>query len=66
MTLAAAEFIRRMLLRVLPPAFHRIRYYGFLANRACQQKLAECRRRLCAPPASATARRRGPRPSAPL
>ncbi len=41
MTLAAAEFIRRMLLHVLPPGFHRIRYYGFLANRARQQKLAE-------------------------
>ena len=50
MTLAAAEFIRRMLLHVLPPGFHRIRYYGFLANRSRQQKLAECRRALCAPP----------------
>ena len=50
MTLAATEFIRRMLLHVLPPGFHRIRYYGFLANRARQQKLAECRRALCAPP----------------
>ena len=29
MTLAATEFIRRMLLHVLPPGFHRIRYYGF-------------------------------------
>ena len=50
MTLAAAEFIRRMLLHVLPPGFHRIRYYGFLANRARQQKLAECRRALGTPP----------------
>ena len=33
MTLTATEFIRRMLLHVLPPGFHRIRYYGFLANR---------------------------------
>ena len=32
MTLAATEFIRRMLLHVLPPGFHRIRYYGFLAD----------------------------------
>ena len=46
----AAEFIRRMLLHVLPPGFHRIRYYGFLANRARQRKLAECRRALCTPP----------------
>ncbi len=50
MTLAAAEFIRRMLLHVLPPGFHRIRHYGFLADRARQRKLAECRRALCAPP----------------
>ena len=53
MTLAAAEFIRRMLLHVLPPGFHRIRHYGFLANRARHRKLAECRRalRTPAPPA---------------
>ena len=37
MTLAAPEFIRRMLLHVLPPGFHRIRHYGFLANRARQR-----------------------------
>ena len=49
MTLAATEFIRRMLLHVLPPGFHRIRYYGFLANRNRQQKLAECRRLLDTP-----------------
>ena len=56
MTLAAAEFIRRMLLNVLPPGFYRIRYYGFLANRARQQKLAECRQgALHAAAASATA-----------
>ena len=39
-----------MLLHVLPPGFHRIRHYGFLANRVRQQKLAECRRALCTPP----------------
>ena len=50
MTLAATEFLRRMLLHVLPPGFHRIRYYGFLANRARQRKLAECRRALHTPP----------------
>ncbi len=33
MTLAAAEFIRRFLLHVLPRGFHRIRYYGLLGNR---------------------------------
>ena len=50
MTLTATEFIRRMLLHVLPPGFHRIRYYRFLANRSRQQKLAECRRLLAVPP----------------
>ena len=50
MTLTATEFIRRMLLHVLPPGFHRIRYYGFLANRTRQQKLSECRRLLSTPP----------------
>ena len=39
-----------MLLHVLPPGFHRIRHYGFLANRTRQRKLAECRRLLQAPP----------------
>jgi hypothetical protein len=45
-TLAAMEFIRRFLLHVLPPGFHRIRYYGFLGYRARHQKLALCRRLL--------------------
>ena len=53
MTLTATEFIRRMLLHVLPPGFHRIRHYGFLANRNRQQKLAECRRLLRPPPPAA-------------
>lgn len=46
MTLAAAEFIRRFLLHVLPDGFMRIRHYGYLANRHRQQKLATCRRLL--------------------
>jgi hypothetical protein len=37
------EFIRRFLLHVLPEGFQRIRYYGFLANRHREQKLARCR-----------------------
>ena len=41
MTLQAKEFIRRFLLHVLPSGFMRIRYYGFLANRHRQEKLAE-------------------------
>ena len=43
MTLKATEFIRRFLLHVLPSGFVRIRHYGFLANRVCQEKLALCR-----------------------
>jgi hypothetical protein len=39
MTLQAVEFIRRFLLHVLPLYFVRIRHYGFLANRVCQEKL---------------------------
>ena len=46
MTLAAGEFIRRFLLHVLPPGFHRIRYYGLLGNRHRQEKLEQCRRLL--------------------
>ena len=43
MTLAADEFIRRFLLHALPDGFHRIRHYGFLANRRRVEKLALCR-----------------------
>ena len=32
MALEAAQFIRRLLLHVLPDGFHRIRHYGLLAN----------------------------------
>ncbi len=32
MKLAPQEFMRRFLLHVLPPGFHRIRHYGLLAN----------------------------------
>jgi len=46
MTLAAAEFIRRFLLHVLPDGFQRIRYYGFLANRFRVEKLQRCRQLL--------------------
>ena len=43
MTLAADEFIRRFLIHALPDGFHRIRHYGFLANRRRAAKLALCR-----------------------
>lgn len=44
MTLDAPEFIRRFLLHVLPDGFHKIRHYGFLANRARKPSVALCRR----------------------
>jgi hypothetical protein len=43
MKLQAVKFIRRFLLHVVPLYFVRIRHYGFLANRVCQEKLALCR-----------------------
>lgn len=43
MTVDAGEFIRRFLLHVLPMGLQRIRYYGFLGNRARTDKLAQCR-----------------------
>jgi hypothetical protein len=46
LTLSAEEFIRRFLLHTLPPGFQRIRYFGFLANRLRQEKLALCRQLL--------------------
>jgi hypothetical protein len=36
-------------LHVLPEGFQRIRYYGFLANRYREQKLARCRQLLAMP-----------------
>jgi len=54
LTLTADEFIRRFLLHVLPPGFHRIRYYGFLGNRYRQKKLAQCRELLHTPPDTPT------------
>ena len=37
------EFIRRFLLHTLPDGFHRIRHFGFMANRHRAAKLALCR-----------------------
>jgi len=43
LTLAAVEFLRRLMLHVPPRGFQRIRHFGFLANRVRQAKLAQCR-----------------------
>ncbi|KAB2851121.1 MAG: IS91 family transposase [Hyphomicrobiaceae bacterium] len=51
MTLATAEFIRRLLLHVLPKGFHRIRHYGLLASGVKDDNLARMRALLdVAPP----------------
>ncbi len=46
MTLPATEFIRRILLHMLPAGFHRMRYYGLLGNRHRKEHLARCRQLL--------------------
>jgi hypothetical protein len=42
-TLEAVEFLRRLMLHILPKGFHKIRYFGYLANRHRQAKLVLCR-----------------------
>jgi hypothetical protein len=42
-TLNAVEFLRRFTLHILPRGLHKIRYFGYLANRHRQAKLALCR-----------------------
>ncbi len=59
MTLTAMEFVRRLLLHVLPTGFVRIRHYGILANRHRHQKLELCRRLLDSSQAA------GPEPESP-
>jgi len=50
MTVAAAEFIRRFLLHVLPKQFVRLRHYGLLASRNVATKWARCRQLLQSEP----------------
>ena len=56
MTLDAHEFMRRFLLHVLPGGFHRIRHYGFIANAARRQLLAQARTLLHVVPDAAAPR----------
>jgi hypothetical protein len=49
MTLDVPEFIRRILLHVLPKGFHRIRHYGLLAGTAKAERVAEARELLAVP-----------------
>jgi Putative transposase/Transposase zinc-binding domain len=45
-TLSAEEFLRRWVQHVLPRGLVKVRYYGLLANRTRQTKIALCRRLL--------------------
>ncbi|MDP6019690.1 MAG: IS91 family transposase [Alphaproteobacteria bacterium] len=49
MTLPIDEFIRRFLIHVLPSGFHRIRYYGLLANGGRAKNLIRARQLLDVP-----------------
>jgi Putative transposase len=46
MRLPASEFVRRLLLHVVPRGFVRIRHYGLWSNRQRREDLALCRRLL--------------------
>jgi hypothetical protein len=61
MTLEPGEFIRRLLMHVLPKGFHRIRHYGLLANGGITraEKLARARELIAA------SGQVGPQPSPP-
>jgi hypothetical protein len=48
MQLDAGEFIRRFMWHVLPPGYHKIRHYGFLANGRRRAKTALIRTQLAA------------------
>jgi Putative transposase/Transposase zinc-binding domain len=49
MTVTAEEFLRRLLLHVLPHAFVRIRFFGFLANRRRKSLFPLCQNLLTIP-----------------
>ncbi len=52
MTLAAGEFIRRLLLHVLPSGFHRIRHYGLFASAVRAHNVERASQLLATPGAS--------------
>jgi hypothetical protein len=49
MTLATDEVIRRFVIHVLPPGFHRIRHYGLLASGSRIKNIARARELLAMP-----------------
>ncbi len=50
MTLTGVEFIRRLLLHVLPPGFTKLRYYGLLGNNRRRHRITAARRALQSSP----------------
>jgi hypothetical protein len=46
MMLSTDEFMRRFLIQILPPRFHRIRHFGLFANHQSKQSIALIRRLL--------------------
>jgi hypothetical protein len=67
MRLTPEEFIRRFLIHVLPPGFHRIRHYGLLANGVRAKNLAQARALLgvLTPPQPTHAEAAEPDPTSP-
>ncbi len=57
MRVGAHEFLRRLLLHVLPRGFMRIRHFGILANRGRKQALAQARALIAAEPPPRTVKR---------
>lgn len=49
LTLDGVEFLRRFIQHILPPGFAKIRYYGILANRGKQERVAHIRTLIGAP-----------------
>jgi predicted Zn-ribbon and HTH transcriptional regulator len=49
MRLEAQEFIRRFMWHILPPRFHKIRHFGFLANGKCKAAIEHIRQLLDIP-----------------
>jgi hypothetical protein len=66
MTVTAEEFLRRLLLHVLPHGFVRIRFFGFLANRRRKSLLPLCQQllRMALQPSSPDTLQPGPSSSA--
>jgi hypothetical protein len=64
MRLPALEFVRRLLLHVLPRGFVRIRHYGLLSNRQRREDLALCRQLLEGVAAAAEREEPGQQPKA--